>query len=491
MHESINLTIIPSTAATLNLAILLWTNGKRRPILYTALKCVTFAGLTGTMLHNGIVPTRALHQSPDPGVRFLHGLLETGWWLLASATIMSVVRTYYAVPLRLRQHRFLLDVVATLLYLGSAIAIVSDVLDIPLQGVLATSGALAIVLGLALQSTLSDLFSGLLINATSPYRIGDTVTLDDSTEGEVVEVTWRATHIAKANRDLVVVPNSIIAKSRIVNRTFPDGPHATVAKFDASTDFRPSDVVHALELAMETCIGVAARPKPTVTTTLVGRKSTSYEITFFPTGQRSGTELLNKFYDAAHRHLESLSVLVTPIRNTIEVCDATLEYRLVRAIGVFGLLSRAQQLDLSAALVRREYAPGQVLLTAGETSRAIVIVGYGIVGASVSENADTDTDIVRLAPREYFGEGGPIAGVPSLATFVARTYVIAYELPASAIGNLLEKHSDVAHALAAQLVARERKGHALIQTAPDVQTSHNGLLQWFGRCIRSLHHRQG
>jgi small-conductance mechanosensitive channel len=141
-----------------------------------------------------------------------------------------VVRTYYALDTRLREQRFLLDVVGTLLYLSASLAIVTDVFDIPLKGVL------AIVLGLALQSTLSDLFSGLLINATALYRVGDTISLDSATEGRVVEITWRATHLARANRDLIVVPNSTIAKSRIVNASVPHRPHATVVQFQVPSE---------------------------------------------------------------------------------------------------------------------------------------------------------------------------------------------------------------------------------------------------------------
>jgi len=488
MQESMTELLFPSAAAAVNVLLLLWTDGRRRPVLHATSKCVGFAALTAAMLGYGIVPTQTAHRSAYPEIQFLRGVLEVCWWLLAAATIVCVVRTYYAVGSRLRQNRFMLDVIATLLYLGSALAIITDVLDIPLKGVLATSGALAIVLGLALQSTLSDLFSGLLINATSPYRVGDSVTLDDSTEGEVVEITWRATHIAKANRDLIVVPNSIIAKSRIINLSFPAGPHATVAKFEAPTQFRPSDVVHALELAIETCVGIAAHPKPVIATTTVGRKTTSYEITFFPTGERLSTELLNKFYDAAHRHLESFSALVEPMEHASDGVESALVYRLIDAIGVFGMLSREQRIQLAAALVRRELAPGQLVLAAGEMSEAITIIAYGTVGASTSADGDPGDDVVRFGPREYFGESGPIAGVASQVSFVARTYVIAYELPKRAVTNLLKQHTDVAHALAAKLVARERKGQALMQPVEEVHKSGGGLVHWIYRCIKSIHH---
>jgi small-conductance mechanosensitive channel len=54
---------------------------------------------------------------------------------------------------------------------------------LPLQGLLATSGIIAIVLGLALQSTLSDVFSGISLNIEKPFRIGDEILLEGGAEG--------------------------------------------------------------------------------------------------------------------------------------------------------------------------------------------------------------------------------------------------------------------------------------------------------------------
>jgi small-conductance mechanosensitive channel/CRP-like cAMP-binding protein len=488
MQDSLYQTLWPCTAAIVNALLLLWGNGSRRPVLHAAFKCIAFATLTVVMLRFAIVPIQPVQRFSNAELRFVGGVLEMGWWLLAAATIMSVVRTYYAVGSRLRQSRFILDVIGTLLYVGSGLAIIADVLDIPLKGVLATSGALAIVLGLALQSTLSDLFSGLLINTTSPYRVGDALTLDDSTEGEVVEITWRATHIAKANRDTVVVPNSIIAKSRIVNRSMPAGPHATVAKFEAPTQFRPSDVVHALELAIETCVGIADTPKPSVATILVGRKTTTYEITFFPSGKRGHTEVLNQFYDAAHRHLEAFVTLDNAVDPARQPEESTLPHRLIDAIGVFGMLSHAQRSQLADALVRRELSPDHVILAAGETSSSIMIIAYGIVSATMPERGNSVAEMNRFGPREYFGESGPIAGVASRVSFTTRTHVIGYELPGSAVAGLLKDHSDVGHALAAKLVARQRKGHALMHTSHEVHATHGGLVGWISRCIQAVHH---
>jgi len=59
------------------------------------------------------------------------------------------------------------------------LAMVGFVFGLPLQGIVATSGVIAIVLGLALQNTLGDVFSGLSLSVAKPYDIGDAILLED------------------------------------------------------------------------------------------------------------------------------------------------------------------------------------------------------------------------------------------------------------------------------------------------------------------------
>ena len=66
--------------------------------------------------------------------------------------------------------RLLQDLVGAVIFLIAIIAAMAYVLDLPVKGVLATSGAVAIIVGLALQSTLSDVFSGIVLNTTKPYH---------------------------------------------------------------------------------------------------------------------------------------------------------------------------------------------------------------------------------------------------------------------------------------------------------------------------------
>ena len=79
---------------------------------------------------------------------------------------------------------------------------------------LATSGVVAIVLGLALQSTLSDVFSGIVLNTTKPYQLDDWISID-GTEGRVTDIDWRATRLQTSQGSMAVIPNSLAAKAKM------------------------------------------------------------------------------------------------------------------------------------------------------------------------------------------------------------------------------------------------------------------------------------
>ncbi|WP_415752055.1 mechanosensitive ion channel domain-containing protein [Mesorhizobium sp. B2-1-8] len=68
------------------------------------------------------------------------------------------------------------------------------------------------MLGLALQNTLGDLFSGIALNVGRPYVLGNWIILSDGTEGRVIETNWQSTHLLTAAHDVVAVPNSLLAE---------------------------------------------------------------------------------------------------------------------------------------------------------------------------------------------------------------------------------------------------------------------------------------
>jgi small-conductance mechanosensitive channel len=89
-------------------------------------------------------------------------LLACSWWALAARAMIGILALPAVLKKAPKENKILSDIVAACVYVCSRLAMMGFVFGLPLQGIVATSGVLAIVLGLALQNTLGDVFSGLL-----------------------------------------------------------------------------------------------------------------------------------------------------------------------------------------------------------------------------------------------------------------------------------------------------------------------------------------
>ena len=93
------------------------------------------------------------------------------------------------------------------------------------EQLLATSAVGAVVVGFALQDTLGNFFAGLAIQIEKPFRVGHWIRVGGR-EGQVQEVTWRATKLRTKDGQFLIVPNSVISKDAILNYSEPTDPDA-------------------------------------------------------------------------------------------------------------------------------------------------------------------------------------------------------------------------------------------------------------------------
>jgi small-conductance mechanosensitive channel len=84
---------------------------------------------------------------------------------------------------------------------------------------LTSAGIVGIALGFAAKDTLANLFSGIFILADTPYRIGDVISLDSGERGVVTQIGLRSTRILTISNIEVVIPNAVIANSKVVNES--------------------------------------------------------------------------------------------------------------------------------------------------------------------------------------------------------------------------------------------------------------------------------
>src|SRR5262252_7943292 len=238
---------------------------KGHPIGRAVVRVITLIVLTVALVRADVVPYQPLELTGSP-FRDAVAILKIAWWVLAGWFLVGVMRAVIVFQRSPREAKLVQDLLAGLIYLAAVFAIVSYVFDLPIQGLLATSGVAAIILGLALQSTLGDVFSGIVLSFSRPYRPGDWISIEGGTDGRVIELNWRATHVLTGRRDLAIVPNSTIAKSKIVNVSSPSGIHGVTITVQLGAKTPPAAGAEILEHAILNCRLILATPSPSVTT---------------------------------------------------------------------------------------------------------------------------------------------------------------------------------------------------------------------------------
>jgi small-conductance mechanosensitive channel len=101
--------------------------------------------------------------------------------------------------------------------------IVLGYFEVEISGLVATLGIGSLAIALAAQAALSDTISGFMIMIDQPFRIGDRIEIAElNTWGDVVDIGLRSTRIRTRDNRMVIIPNSVIAKSLVVNHAYPD-----------------------------------------------------------------------------------------------------------------------------------------------------------------------------------------------------------------------------------------------------------------------------
>jgi small-conductance mechanosensitive channel len=184
------------------------------------------------------------------------------WWILGAWLVSSLLRlvlrrTMFPDDNEPHARRLFADMASVLVYVVALVGIMDTVLKQPISAVLATSGVLAIVLGLALQNTLADVFSGLALNIERPFRAGEWITIPDGIEGQVMEINWRATRIKTASNNMIVIPNSVISKAVVTNHRRLNDPHICTLALKIDHSVPPASVIDALHSAAKGTPGIA------------------------------------------------------------------------------------------------------------------------------------------------------------------------------------------------------------------------------------------
>src|SRR5215208_1518535 len=171
------------------------------------------------------------------------------------------------------------DLFSLVLYVTAGAVILKYTLDLSFAALLPGSALLGIVLGLALQDTLGNLFSGISLHADKPFQVGDVITVGKHT-GSVMSITWRAVKIRPSSNHIVLVGNTTIAKESI--EVCPqNGQNARIVFFSAAYTDSPVRVIHAVREAMREADNVLRYITPVVRIRGLGESGVDYEVKYW------------------------------------------------------------------------------------------------------------------------------------------------------------------------------------------------------------------
>ena len=425
----------------------------------TAWRLATFAVATALVVRDLGSPLRPRFDASAPAFQFWEQGIDAAWWLLAGRLAVGVVRLLVVLENRPRETRIVSDLLAGAVYVATILCIVAFGFAVPIRGLLATSGVIAIVLGLALQSTLGDVFSGIAVGLEHPYKPGDHLWIEGGIEGRVIQVGWRSTQVATDDGNVAIIPNNVVAKSRLVNRSAPTERRGDVVTLDLHADAAPESCVAALTAAACACRNLLHEPSPVVSCVGLRGEGATYRIDFSVAS--SGLVLLarTELFGQAHRHLRhaGIPLAVSATAALLPAAVPTAAELLDRS-DLFGALDPAHREQLAASLVPVSKEAGAKLLRRGEPAKALFIVASGTVAIT---GEDPNRVVYRLGPGETLGAVGLITGEPYSIDATALTPVKAFRLDRAAIAALVDADPSLSNgldALARRALAVLRRG---------------------------------
>jgi small-conductance mechanosensitive channel len=466
---------------------------REHPLRRAIVRVIFLIVLTVVLLYAGVVPYQKLQLTGVPFRDVAHGVLKIAWWLYAAWFLVGFLRAFVVTERRPHEAKLIQDLVAGAIYLAAVFAIIAYVFDLPIQGLLATSGAIAIILGLALQSTLSDVFSGIVLNFSRPYRPGDWISIDGATDGRVIEMNWRATLVLTAKRDLAIVPNSAIAKAKIVNSSSPSGIHGMTVTIQLDAKASPAAGTEILEHAILNSRLVLATPAPSIVVKSITASYTEFDITFFVEELAQSSRAQNELFDLICRHLAAAGIELAssqsqpswPLPEETLPKPKTAAERALDLVAIFAALTADERRSLAAKLKPRTYDRGEALLEPGTVLHSLFIIGAGVL-ALTSLVSEGEIELMRLGPGDHYGEIGLLTGAAAFGKISALAPTTVYELAKDDLAPVLEARPAVAQELCRALARRQAAGQLIASPEIDTDVPANRVAGWFSDRLHRL-----
>lgn len=137
--------------------------------------------------------------------------------LFLSRFIVSLFEIYLNQKTDLAPKVTLFEIILKVIVFFIGFILILNILNINILPFITTLGIAGLAIGLALRDTLENFFAGIHLVLAKQIRPGDFIRLENGLEGVVEDITWRTTIIKQLQNNVIIIPNSKLAQSIIIN----------------------------------------------------------------------------------------------------------------------------------------------------------------------------------------------------------------------------------------------------------------------------------
>jgi len=200
------------------------------------------------------------------------------------------------------------------------ILILLQSIGIEITPILAALGVGGLAVSLALQDSLSNLFSGIQILVAKQIRPGNYIKLATGQEGYIVDINWRNTQIRQLANNMVIVPNAALNSAILINYHDPDKQLAISVElsvnYDCDLEILEQITTEVAREVEQTVAGGVADFEPVLQYTAFGEAQIKFTVTLRAEEFSDQFLLKHEFIKRLHKRYQQEGIAIPlPLRN--------------------------------------------------------------------------------------------------------------------------------------------------------------------------------
>ncbi|QYO66809.1 mechanosensitive ion channel family protein [Leptolyngbya sp. 7M] len=347
----------------------------------------------------------------------------------------------------------------------------SEYPNVNLGALFTGSTILGIVVGLALQDTLGNLFAGIAIQADQPFQVGDVVTISNRGSGVVESVSWRGIKIRTFQNKLIIISNAVMSRETI--EVAPkNNLNARLVRFNTVYTASPSRTAQLVREAVRHVDNVSQKMRPVVRIRDLGDNGIDWEVKYWCDNyvryNDTDAQIRQRIWYVFNREgidfafpTRTVHIEEKPVEQSIEELTDTRHDQLA-AVPLFAPLSDDELHQLARSAVARIFAPGESIVRKGQHGNSMFVIIRGSVKVQIPQGSSIRT-VGELSKGDFFGEMGLLTGEPRTANVIAEDETEVLQIRKEHLQPIVKANPKLAE-LISDIVEERRSA---LESAPD------------------------